>query len=218
MTSPARRFFSRVCAVALAAGLAAPAHSSASIPVDAFTRHSDYQVAQISPDGEHIAVTLRKDGEEVFAVLRRDTKEAISAIRATGLRESIGRVFWVNDERLVYTTKRAVGWHEQPRETGSIYAVNADGSQHEIIAGYNATTAAETGTRVKRGRKVSAYFAVIDRLKSDPKHILAIAYRWGTYFYDPETPPDIYRVNVYNGSLKKVDPMGMLSTFFNEPL
>ena len=215
MRFPAQPFLRAVATILVGALVAIPARSWSGPPIEDFVRHSDFQVAEISPDGVHIAVTLRKDGEEVFAVLRRDTNEIVSGTRATGPRTSISRIFWVNNERIVYKTKASAGWYEQPYETGSVYAINYDGTKHEVIAGYR-VTAMETGTRIQRGKKMPAHFDVIDRLEDDEEHILAVAYLWGRvangFYWDPDAKPRIYRINVYNGKLKRVDLIPYPST------
>jgi len=85
--------------------------------------------------------------------LNRSTRKPISAFQVRGKGNAVGEVYWVNNERVVYTVTESHSWNKALVDNGELIGVNADGSKHKRIFGYQ-TGEKQIGTRMKK-RKLS---------------------------------------------------------------
>jgi dipeptidyl aminopeptidase/acylaminoacyl peptidase len=164
--------------------------ASASVQADAsmietFTEHPQFQQLKISPDGRYLAATVPVEGVNrlVFLDISNIDMPTQAGVLAPPSGESVAQVWWVNDERVVFTTSEVRGALELPRPTGRILAVNHDGKKRKEIwslADYK------------------KYPAIIDTIKDDDDHIVI------SHVGMNRESPIIERLNVYNGRTGRI--------------
>ncbi|MCF6193251.1 MAG: S9 family peptidase [Kangiellaceae bacterium] len=181
--------------------------ANAKLPIEYFTKPSDRRTAKISPDGKHIIAIITHQGKEVFGVIDIKKKEISSFIGVRGSGRNIGTVHWVNNERLVYSIYETKNYDKQANYTGELYAVNVDGSKHNIIFGYRAGEYS-SNTRIRKRKSSYASHEILDYMEDDDKHILIAYYPWKvvgkTWRFDPMAKPLIRILNIYNGRLSNL--------------
>lgn len=175
------------------------------LPLEYFTKHNDYYEVQISPDGEFFAVRARQDGQIILAFIDRKSMKVTGGAKPLNDGDIIS-MRWVNDERLVYTLSRDFGFHDAPLGTGELYAVNRDGSRHELIFGQGVN--ANSGSKIKSKKATFGDHVITDILRDDKKNILITVYPWkivGAYAYpNPDALPEVIRLDVYRGHQRSV--------------
>ncbi len=116
---------------ARAQATAAPA-ATTPIPLEDFFRKARFAQVELSPSGRYLAAIIPINERRNIAVIDLDDVSKVNVI--TAFRESdVSRVFWVNDERLVYTLndlQRPVG-----EQLGAgLFAVNRDAKEYREIS------------------------------------------------------------------------------------
>lgn len=182
--------------------LAAP-----SIKIENFVKLPDARDAQVSPDGLHFSVVFRKDDEDILAVMDMKTRKPVSLSRVKGQRYSVDKVYWVNNQRLVYSVAESRAWDKTKFKNGELIGVNADGSNHKMIFGYRSGQG-QTGSKIKKKEANNGNQKIIDLLPNDEEHILIAFYPWwltgNQWSSNPRAKPIIYRLNINNGRKKKL--------------
>ena len=105
---------------------------AAPIPLEDFFRKARFAQVELSPSGRYLAAIIPINERRNIAVIDLDDVSKVSVI--TAFRESdVSRVFWVNDERLVYTLndlQRPVG-----EQLGAgLFAVNRDAKEYRELS------------------------------------------------------------------------------------
>ena len=153
----------------LAGAMDAPAAETAAAappPVEYFMRHAAYSDALISPDGQHLAISVDHGDQDVLTVLRMSDL-GIEKVNVLPDDKSVAGFRWVSNDRLMFTAIRKVGGFAQPMGTGEWYAVNADGSKPEALIFYGSRGATERGKTVGM-----ASFGFLDPLLDSPREVL----------------------------------------------
>ncbi len=183
------------------------ATSISPIAIENFTNLASSRDVLISPDGKHISVVLRKDGEDLLVVLDKKTMKPTGIFAVKGDRKSVGKVYWVNENRLVYTVTQSYAWNKTQFENGELLAVNVDGSEYKTIFGYKSGKN-QADKRIKTRQSDYGHQEIIDLLKEDKKHILLSFYPWrikGDYWIaNKKALPIIYKLNIYSGKKRKI--------------
>ncbi|TQV73909.1 S9 family peptidase [Aliikangiella marina] len=183
-----------------------------SMTLDDFIRLPTQTNFQISPDGEKMSVIVKKDGEDLLVILDAKTRQPQKAFNVPGSGKGIGRVYWVNDTRLVYTVTVRYAWDKTLRDTGDLVGVNIDGSKHRYIFGQSAGEM-QTGSRIKKNKAAYGNHEIIDMLEDDDEHILIAFYPWriaGNFWVtNKDAKPKILKLNVYDGSRRQVGGLPM---------
>ena len=104
------------------------------VPTGTFFQDAMFRVAELSPDGKHIAITAMNDGQVRLAVLTTDTLKGVAGFRVPK-HNDIYRIWWANNERVVFSTLVRRGAYDYPLLTGELYALNIDNTQKFPIAG-----------------------------------------------------------------------------------
>ena len=181
-------------------------HAS-TVKIESFANLPSSRDVKISPDGKYVSVVLRKDGEDLLAVLDIDTMKPEGVFSVKGKRKSVGKVYWVNNKRLIYTVTESYAWNKTQFENGELIGVDFDGSKHKLIFGYNSGDT-QTGSRLGTKRAENGSHKIIDYLKEDKKNILIAFYPWklqgDTWVSNSEIKPILYKLNVYTGKKIKV--------------
>lgn len=191
-----------LCVLSLAA-------AAAPLPITYFTKHSELNVARISPTGEYIAASIRFPGEtdrEGIIVMSRKDKKIVGKLSLMD-DQAVADFRWVNDERLVVTPAQKFGALASPRVTGELIAVNADGSKPLAIFGPSvgaATREMQTGSKLKKATTIRAWGQVLDTLLDDDDNILVYGAPLGEMSYDGARTR-VYKVGVYNAKIQEVE-------------
>ena len=136
-------FLRAVCVAALCAAVssfpswtraqaaAAPA-ATTPIPIEDFFKKARFAQVELSPSGRYLAAIIPINERRNIAVIDLDDASKVNVI--TAFRESdVSRVYWVNDERLVYTLndlQRPVG-----EQLGAgLFAVNRDAKEYRELS------------------------------------------------------------------------------------
>lgn len=167
--------------------LAGPA--TAQVDLDAYLRKDPFGTFKISPTGEYYAATVPMEDRTVLAVIRR--RDMTVMAKVGGERHSVVDDFeWVNPERVVMSLAKRYGSEDEPRPTGELYAINADGSQRRMIYGSH-------GLDGMQARQMAAF--LIDALRGDDRNVLVSTFAPGV---EPQTR--VERLDVYTGRLVPV--------------
>lgn len=193
-----RRFLthSLICACGLAAAgevLASPP------PIADFARHLQYRSVKISPDGNHIATDSMIDGKRHLTLIDLANSKGIN-IRPRG-DDEINEFWWVGPTRVVYTLSTVEGGIEQPRGTGELLAVDADGSANDILFGRR-VDGQEAGSHIKKKKSELAAATVIDTLRDDDENILI-----STIPFDSGSEgsmPEVFKLDVKDGNKSRL--------------
>jgi len=147
----------------LLATLLSAAEARAQVPLVDFARAPQFRDIKISPEGDYLAASAVVDGKAVLSLIRLDGMKGVN-LRPRDLDE-IADFWWAGPHRLLYSVSQKTGGLEQPVATGELFAVNADGSNQKMLAGF----------RVKGDPVI---VTPILPLFSDDRRVLVSATRW----------------------------------------
>lgn len=184
----------RLIGVALAMLLAGTA-AAAPVPLSTFVRDAEFESTKISPTGQYLAATMRVNGQTTLAILELSTRKILGHMRWD--KEHVYEYWWTGPDRVVVSMARQAGPLDQPRLTGELYAMNADGTGRRYVFG--ARGAAGTSFARSGAAAEWAWAWMIDPLPHEPQFALIAIESW----YGTERPM-IERVNVYNGDRTRV--------------
>lgn len=156
-----------------------------------------YLDVKISPDGSKIATNVQVDGRIGILILDSKTLKTVGWIKPTRF-EAVG-VYWANNTRLVVDLGERLGWREQLRSAGELWAVNYDGTDGNNIYGYRAGS--KRSSRTKNTSPERALGSVIDPLPHDEDHILVSS---EPFSRTGDELPTVVRLNVYTGKIKEL--------------
>jgi len=171
------------------------------LPVELFTKNSQFNSIKLSPDGKHFAATVPKENTTQLVVINRQSMEVVISY-GFGEFEHMGQFYWLNEQRLVYTKSYQTGAKEQKTNKGEIFAANIDGSKRVQLFGYNASK-----SKIKSKRSLQAHGKILHMLPDDDQHILVMAKTFGD---DIDKSRKIYKINTYNQKRKLIakTPLG----------
>jgi dipeptidyl aminopeptidase/acylaminoacyl peptidase len=181
-----------LCTIAFLTALhAAPALAQHNI--EDFIKKEKFIAIKISPTGEYLAATIPIERKTALAILRRADYKVVASLSIPGDRTHVADFWWVNDERVLISAAQKIGELEQPKLTGDLYAINADGSRGGILVGQS-VKGEGPGTRIqpKKVEEVAAF--LVDSLPDDDKFALLSI----TPFSD-DPFSRIERLDVYSG-------------------
>ncbi|MBO2601882.1 S9 family peptidase [Shewanella algae] len=196
----------------LAPTLALAQSNQAPTPAEIFSQGAQYTNVKISPSGDYLSVIMNHEGKDKLLILNTEDLSAKHIVYFPG-NAQVGSYSWVNDERVVVAKEYLKGWDDRPLYYGELMAVNADGSKVAYLFGYNSGQQ-QTGSHLKKNTAIQATAYVLDPLPDDDRYMLVNAIPWnGGRSLDYEQLQDVYRVDVYRGTRKKItrSPIGMAS-------
>ncbi|MBB3224713.1 alpha/beta hydrolase family protein [Pseudoduganella umbonata] len=126
-----------LAAPALPAIAQAPA---APIPIESFVKQEQFSQPRLSPDGKHLAVTVRmpigaRDVPTMTFYSLPDLKIE-SVVRLPAFQVPLG-YYWVSNTRLVVRKGHEQGSREIPTSYGEVLAMEYDGKKQEYLYGYD---------------------------------------------------------------------------------
>jgi dipeptidyl aminopeptidase/acylaminoacyl peptidase len=129
------------------------------IPVENLFGFPAFDQVKLSPDGDFIAMTAPVGDRQRLVILETDKLKPVAGFEVPAKRE-IYEFWWANEERIVFSLARRLGWLDFPTLTGELYGLNVDGSRKFPLAG-NVV-------------KDAAYYTVLDTYPPDREKILVL--------------------------------------------
>jgi dipeptidyl aminopeptidase/acylaminoacyl peptidase len=179
--------------VLIAAGvLATP--MAAAVDVQAYIKKDSFNDIKLSPNGDYYAATVTLEDRTALAILRRSDNK-LTATLSLGKNSHVSGFRWVNPERVIVSIGEKMGALDQPRGTGELYAVSAEGGQVELLVGQRVSTdLGGVGTLIKPKKVEMVAAFLIDDLPADDKSVLISVM---PFVSDPYTRAE--RMDVYSG-------------------
>jgi dipeptidyl aminopeptidase/acylaminoacyl peptidase len=190
------RGFAAALGLLMALCAMAPAHAQP-LPIDAFFSRQAVGGAALSPDGTHLAMTVRN--KDTVGVVVQDLAGGASspALSLNGEPYSVDWVQWKTDQRLLVGVTYLKLDRIDNKPDGKIYgehyrklliAVNRDGKNAVIL--FNDEKHLANHTR--------GVFTLLDVLKKDPDHVLVIT-------QDGQGFPGVWKADINTGSAEIIE-------------
>jgi dipeptidyl aminopeptidase/acylaminoacyl peptidase len=152
-------------------------------PVEAFFKNPEFSSFELSPDGKSIAMLAPFEGYMNLYVYDLENREPRVL---TGESLDVTDFFWANNERLVYSMNQFTFGNYESRYRGGLFSINKDGSDHRVLV------------EPLRSRGRSVVITPVDILPEEDRYILV------TNNERRREHPDIFKLDVYDGSLDRV--------------
>lgn len=186
--------FDRMWSGLLAAALVAVVPAArAQVDVDAFIRKDKFTDIKLSPTGEYVAAAVPLEDRTALAILRL-ADGTVTGRFVLGRNTHVADFDWVNAERVVIGLEEKFGQLDDPRPTGELYAINADGSRAEILMGFRVDDGG-LGTLIKPKKAEAAAGFLADGLRNDRDNIVISVWPFGVD--EPFTRAE--RMDAYSG-------------------
>lgn len=179
----------------IAMGLAAG--QATAVDLDRYLKREAFADIKISPDGTYFAATVPMEDRTALAILRRSDSKVVGSF-VPPAKNHANEFHWVNNNRVLIGLAEKFGALDEPRLTGELFAINADGGRGELLVGYR-VEGNGPGTRIQP-KKVEAVAAFLfDDLPQDDRNVLVSIWPFST---DPYTRVD--RLDVQSGRRQTV--------------
>jgi dipeptidyl aminopeptidase/acylaminoacyl peptidase len=156
--------------------MAVPGFAAAGgVPIKDFFKDAEFESVQLSPDGQHIAVTMPRSDRSLLVVLKVADKSVVGSWDY-GENYYFRQVTWVNNERLLYATSFKTGRFDFQVGLSDMYASNIDGTHRIVIPHGN-------------------YYRLVDTLRGDRDSVLVTRSVENAF---------LFKLNVYNGKFTRV--------------
>ncbi|WP_165942138.1 alpha/beta hydrolase family protein [Luteimonas arsenica] len=176
-------------AMLLAVASVAPA---AELDIEPFIRKSEFGSVKISPTGEYLAALVPLEDTTALVVVRTADNK-VTGGGTLGENRHVSDMWWVNDERLLFSSAEKMGLLDEPRLTGNLYTTTATEHRAPILVGQDVLPA-QGSTRLGGGRAEMVWARLVDGLRdNDNEAIISV----GGFGNDPYTRAE--RLNVVNG-------------------
>ncbi len=195
------------CLLILISIFTSTAFAKQHIKIEDFVKLPNARDVQISPDGKHFSVIFRKDNEDILAIMDMKTRKPSGLFRVRGENKSVDKVYWVSNERVLYSVAESHAWDKTRFNNGELMGVNTDGSHHKVVFGYRAGKD-QVGSNVKKKKPDNGNQEILDLLPDDEDHILIAFYPWKNsghvWVSNPKAKPILYKLNVFTGKKIKL--------------
>lgn len=145
--------------------------------VASYIRKDKFQDIKLSPSGDYLAATVPLEDKTVLSIMRR-SDNAITARFGVGRDTHISDFWWVSPERVVISMAQKFGSRDEPTATGELFAVNADGSEPEMLVGFR-VQGAGAGTRIQPKKVENAAAFLVDTLDQDDRNVIIAVWPFG---------------------------------------
>lgn len=190
------------------------------LPAVAFAKPSSYESVRLSPDGRHLAISVRAGSQYSLLVLSLPDKKPVSGMRFAG-NSTVGSIEWTSNRRLLIAMGYLQPGDDTATPSGELFAMNVDGSGRDYLFGWQGES--NFGSRIASRATAERGFAEIeDPLPGDPEHALVtvitsnntVRTADGRYYSRNFTP--VYRMNVNSGkrTLVAEPPMRVPHRYF----
>ncbi|MCC7634631.1 alpha/beta hydrolase family protein [Stenotrophomonas rhizophila] len=188
---------SRWAALAVAGMWGMLAGQAGAVDLERYLKRDTFTDIKISPGGDYYAATVPMEDRTALAILRREDGKMVGSFVPP--RNNHASSFdWVNAERVLIGLAEKFGSLDEPRPTGELYAINANGGRGELLVGYRVESKGP-GTLIqpKKVEAVAAFLA--DDLPQDDRNVLVSVWPFSD---DPFTRAD--RLDVQSGRRQTV--------------
>ncbi|AWH36275.1 S9 family peptidase [Stenotrophomonas sp. ZAC14D1_NAIMI4_6] len=162
-----RRMMSAALLCAVAGGVSA---GSGGVDLDRYLKQESFTDVKLSPGGDYLAATVPLEDATALVILRTSDRKPAGVFRPQAKNHAYS-FDWVSNDRVLVGLAEKWGALDQPRPTGELYAVNADGNRGELLVGYR-VQGRGAGTRIqpKKVEDVAAFLT--DDLPGDDRNVL----------------------------------------------
>ncbi len=161
----------------------------------------DYLDISLSPDGKHYAARVRQDESVYLVIVSLTNNEVVSGVRP-GKDNSVARVQWVSNDRVVYAFAERRANLDSSRFTGELFAIDVDGKRNQMLAGFRASDE-RVGGRIHNRDSDKATHFVLNSLPDNKTQMLVIEHPWsqsGKYLIDDRSKyPKVHKMDIYTG-------------------
>jgi dipeptidyl aminopeptidase/acylaminoacyl peptidase len=159
------------------------AQNKAPIPFEQFLKRDLFGTMKISPSGEFIAATIPQEDRSALVILRRSDMKVNGKVVLPS-KTYVVDFNWVNPNRILFSVGEKSGELNQPRPTGELFGVNADGTgQDAALVGVRSTG---KGTRLMGA-------SIISTLQNDDDNVIISLFQPGGF-------NQVQKMNVNTGS------------------
>lgn len=146
------------------------AGQAGAVELDRYLKRDDFADIKISPEGDFFAATVPMEDRTALAILRRSDNKVVGSFVPPTKNHAVD-FNWVNRDRVLISLAEKWGALDEPRLTGELFAINADGGRGELLVGYRVESNGP-GTRIqpKKVEDVAAF--LIDELPQDDRNVL----------------------------------------------
>ena len=170
------------------------------IPLKTFIKFAQFQQLILSPTGEFMAAAAsRSDNVNYVTIFDIKKMQQVSSIEFK-LGQLPSRLTWLNDTRIGIRIGLKIGALDQPIPTALYYAMNADGTNKDVLWG-KAGDGRSTGPN-----KYRTTMSILDVLPENPRKIL-ISERGGSRtggYSSVASYTSAYEMDIYTGKTKKI--------------
>ena len=185
----------------LIAAMAAVSFNAAAtgVDVDAYVRKDRFEDIKISPNGEYFAASVPLEDRTILVVLDRATNKMTGRF-VLGRNNHVSDFRWTRPDRLLIGTAEKFGDLAQPRYTGELFAIDADGGRAEQLVGYRVFDGG-LGTTIKPKKGNDRIWAFpVDTTPADGRTALVSVQPYGSS--NPYSSAE--QIDVYTGRLQRV--------------
>jgi dipeptidyl aminopeptidase/acylaminoacyl peptidase len=182
--------------------LVAGSAAAAPVPLKDFARDDEFRAAEISPNGDYLAVSTVVEGQTALGIIDLKSRKVSGQMRFPRGNEVAG-FDWVSPNRVVLSVAKSFGPLDQPALTGELYGIDADGSHRSYLFGYRG---ADHSSKQLGAKAEYATALLFNALIDDPLGALVTIYKWQTRGEADRGLHDllIERLDVYNGRRTRV--------------
>ncbi len=142
--------------------------NSKTIPLEDFTKPSEFTNVSISPDGKKLAGVMELDGMDKVTIIDLKNMKPLSA-KTFGENRRVGNLTWANDDTILMSVNKRVGNLDRKGKWDGIYAMRFDGKKSKaLFVGGSATKGSNTFG-----------VSIIDGLINDKNHIMIREFKRG---------------------------------------
>ncbi|MDN5781367.1 MAG: S9 family peptidase [Luteimonas sp.] len=148
---------------------------AADVPIKDFFKDAEFESVLLSPDGEHIAVTMPRSDRSLLVVLKVSDKSVVGSWDY-GENYYFQNVTWVNNKRIVYATSFKTGRFDYQVGLRDMYGSDIDGTSRIVIPHGN-------------------FYGLVDTLPGDRDSLLVTRSIDNAF---------LFKLNAYNGRITRV--------------
>lgn len=190
--------FCRWLALALAAPVSAAQPGLP--PIEHFVQRDAFVDIKISPDGRHLAASVPVERGSALYMLDTETLRRAGHFYAGDELEVLD-FWWVGNRRLLMSGGKRLAGDEAPTPTGELFAVNVDGTQSILLAGYRASDV-HRGNANEQSDVQRVWATPIDLLPGSESQVLVRIDPWSTA--RKSSLASIERLDVDSGRRRRV--------------
>lgn len=154
------------------------ASSWAAVDLGQFVRKDEFNEIKLSPTGKYYAATVPLEDKTALVIFTREGNKQ-TGMFVPSRNAHVNTFDWVNDERVLIGIAEKFGQLDQPRLTGELYAINADGGQAELLVGFR-VQGNGLGTRIQPKKVESVAAFLVDGLPADDRNVVVSTWPLGT--------------------------------------